>query len=334
MPKRRKARAAGLIAAALAALLAACTPAIHPMGPIVAPPALGNEAIVAPDGAALPMRRWLPPDGVEPKAVILALHGFNDYSNAFTGPGAFWALRGIATYAYDQRGFGGAPKRGRWVGEDTLIADIKNAIALLRARHPGKPLYLMGESMGGAIVMNALARGDAPDVDGVILIAPAVWGRQFMGPIPRAGLFFFAHTIPWYPLNGQGLRIVVTDNHALARQFALDPLVIKETRIGTIWGLVDTMDNAFDAARRLKGRVLVLYGDNDQVVPDKPVYEMLREIPPSAALKVALYADGYHMLLRDLNAAPRLEDVASWIADPNAPLPSGAEKLAREKLGR
>ena len=49
----------------------------------------------------------LPTSGV--KAVILALHGFNDYSNAFAMPARLWAERGIASYAYDQRGFGGAP---------------------------------------------------------------------------------------------------------------------------------------------------------------------------------------------------------------------------------
>src|SRR5262249_47536372 len=47
----------------------------------------------------------------EVRAVILALHGFNDYSHAFAMPGPLWAEQGIATYAYDQRGFGGTPMR-------------------------------------------------------------------------------------------------------------------------------------------------------------------------------------------------------------------------------
>ena len=61
----------------------------------------------ADDGATLPLKSWLP-DG-KPKAVILALHGFNDYSNAFKDSGEEWAKHGIATFAYDQRGFGAAP---------------------------------------------------------------------------------------------------------------------------------------------------------------------------------------------------------------------------------
>src|SRR5205814_80154 len=73
-------------------------------------PRFAGRGFVTADGTVLPLRQWLPAGPV--KAVILALHGFNDYSNAFEGPGDAWAKRGIATYAYDQRGFGAAPERG------------------------------------------------------------------------------------------------------------------------------------------------------------------------------------------------------------------------------
>ena len=79
-------------------------------------PSDGSSAPLAPisltaaDGAELPMRIWLPPNQQKPKAVILAVHGFNDYSNAFDMPGRWWAKHGIATYAYDQRGFGAYPE--------------------------------------------------------------------------------------------------------------------------------------------------------------------------------------------------------------------------------
>ena len=82
----------------------------------------GLAALYAADGQVLPLRKWLPDGAV--KAVILALHGFNDYSNAFEGPGEVWAHRGIATYAYDQRGFGGAPGRGLWPGRAALAARL------------------------------------------------------------------------------------------------------------------------------------------------------------------------------------------------------------------
>src|SRR5215469_3729123 len=67
-------------------------------------PHFTDTGFTAADGQVLPLRKWLPKGEV--KAVLLALHGFNDYSNAFEASGEAWAKQGIATYAYDQRGFG------------------------------------------------------------------------------------------------------------------------------------------------------------------------------------------------------------------------------------
>ena len=127
---------------------------------------------------AQPLRSWYP-DG-EASAVILALHGFNDYSKAFTEPAADWAEAGIITYAYDQRGFGAGPNPGLWAGSEVLTDDLTDAARAIKARHPELPLYLLGESMGGAVIMTALASDNPPPADGVVLAAPAVWARSTM----------------------------------------------------------------------------------------------------------------------------------------------------------
>ena len=71
---------------------------------MVQSPTLAGDAFVAADGARLPVRSWLPKD--KARAVIVAAHGFNDYSAFFASPGPWFADRGIAAYAFDQRGFG------------------------------------------------------------------------------------------------------------------------------------------------------------------------------------------------------------------------------------
>jgi acylglycerol lipase len=68
---------------------------------------------------------------------------------------------------------------------------------------------------------------------------------------------------------------------------------------------------------------LVLYGERDEIIRPRPTCRMLSALPASA--RVAVYPDGYHMLTRDLGARVVLEDMAAWLADPTAPLPSGHE---------
>ena len=47
-----------------------------------------------------------------------------------------------------------------WASEETLIADLHAAVSAVRAKHPDAPLYLLGESMGGAVIMSAVAALD------------------------------------------------------------------------------------------------------------------------------------------------------------------------------
>lgn len=330
---RRRARACGPWSCALLLLAAACAPRFVPAGPTIEPPRLESGHWVTADGLQLPLRSWLP-EG-PPRAVILALHGFNDYSAAFEEPGAWWAERAIATYAYDQRGFGGAPHRGLWAGSETMSADLVTFAALIRARHPGRPLYILGESMGGAVTMVAFAENPEFRVDGVVLAAPAVWARATMPGYQRIALEIVAHLMPWGHLTGEAANIQASDNIEMLRALGRDPLVIKRTRVDAVYGLTDLMDRALTSADRISVPLLLLYGERDEVIPKEPTLLAWDGLPAKAngRQRLALYQDGWHMLLRDLKAETVLEDVAAWIADPTAPLPSGADLRARAVLG-
>jgi acylglycerol lipase len=298
-------------------------------------PRFVGDRFVAADGAMLPLRQWLP--GGRVRAVVLALHGFNDYSKAFAAPGKAWAADGVATYAYDQRGFGAAPGRGRWPGRATLTADAATACSILRRLYPGVPLYLLGESMGGAeavVAMTGEGGGPIPDVDGVILVAPAVWGGSTMGLLPRAALWLGVRVMPGLTLTGRGLHIMASDNIPMLRAYSRDPLVIKATRIDTIYGLVNLMDAAIAAAPKLRAPLLVMYGKKDQVIPRAATRHFVRALPNDAGDRrsLAYYPHGYHMLLRDLDGQMVITDVAGWMLDPGAPLLSGADRGAAQAL--
>lgn len=310
--------------------LAGCVGAAQPMGPALAPPSLTTGSVIAADGHVLPMRRWLP-DGEAPTAVILALHGFNDYAQAFAEAGPAWAARGIATYAYDQRGFGATARPGIWPGAETLVADAAATTERLRARHPDVPFYLLGESMGGAVAMALVTAPDAPPVDGLILVAPAAWGNDLMPFYQRAALWLTVNTVPGLIVDGGGFDIVPSDNIEMLRALSRDPLVLKENRLDTVAGLVDLMGLGLDSAAALQTPALVLYGDREEVLPPDAVDALLAELPADTA-RVAFYPDGYHMLLRDLNRAVVLDDIAAWVADPQAPLPSGNDARAAPRL--
>lgn len=291
--------------------MAACAPVTMPVGSEMATPAIAAGTIEMRDGDRLPLRSWGPD---RPKAVIVALHGMGDYSNAFAMPAEAWARQNIVTLAYDQRGFGQSDHPGLWAGGDTMRSDLADAVAAARAQYPGVPVYVLGESMGGAVVLSALASTDAPKVDGVILVAPAVWSRADMPASYRAALWLASHTFPGWHVSGRGVvQIWPSDNIPMLRAYSRDPLVQKETRADAVWGLVNLMDEARRASASLGDPppILFLYGKNDQVIPAPPTESVITALGPKA--EVHRYDHGYHMLLRDLDAASVWQDVAAWI---------------------
>lgn len=330
-------RVCSCVVAALCALLGACGEMQRQAaGPPQREPALLENHIIAHDGYRLPLLRWQPEGSTQ--RVVLAVHGYGDHA------GAFEALKepvvqatGTAVYAYTQRGFGDTRNAGLWPGRETLVNDLAMVVTLLRERYPERPLYLIGESMGGAVVLLALR--DTLDVDGAIVMAPAVWGLQTMPWYQRMGLWLGVRLFPGASFSGDATQrmmdIVPTDDPEVMRALQRDPLFWKRSRTDTLYYLTQLMTEALERGTGFPVPTLLLYGLKDKIVPQRPVCEWLKKVEATDPehLRTAIYPDGYHMLTRYTGSDTVLADIAAWLQNGRAALPSGQArepKRARE----
>ena len=314
----------------LSGLLAACAPTVQHARtprPDFAGPRFTKDRFVSFDGARLGLTSWQADD---PWAVIVGLHGMNDYANAFHLAGPAWAAEGVTTYAYDQRGFGRSPHRGVWAGEDLVTEDLRTAVEVVRVRHPGALVAVVGESMGGAVAITAFASDRPPRADRLALLAPAVWGWSSQ-PLPQ-------RTLLWFTAHVAGSRVLkppewvtrnirASDNIEELMRMGQDPLMIWGARTDAIYGLVQLMERAWASTGALRVPTAYLYGANDQIIPPEPTIEAVARLAPRH--KTAFYRRGWHLLLRDRQAATVWHDVASFIRDPRRPLPSKAPPIPR-----
>ncbi|MEA1888172.1 MAG: alpha/beta fold hydrolase [Pseudomonadota bacterium] len=290
-------------------------PYVFPAGTAQLSPKLYDDRVVMDDAYTLPVRHW--GDPLKSKAIILAIHGLNDYSYGFESTGKYLAAQNILFFSYDQRGFGATKGHGTWHGSQRMIKDNQQIVRLLHEKYPEKPLFLLGESMGGAV---ALASFDASTnkndngIEGSILIAPAIWSRKTMPWYQRALLWLAVHTVPDKALTGEGLDLMPSDNIEMLRALGRDPLVIKATRVDVLYGVTNLMDLAAVAPTGLTKKSLILYGKHDQIVPRKPTCKWLKSLPEEILKNTILYDNGYHMLNRDLQAQQVLGDIANWVS--------------------
>jgi pimeloyl-ACP methyl ester carboxylesterase len=87
----------------------------------------------------------------QPKAVVLLVHGYGEWSEYYQNVSLTLNERGFATYAMDHAGHGLSEGERAYVRDvEELAADVLFLAKRLKKRHPELPLLLYGHSMGGA----------------------------------------------------------------------------------------------------------------------------------------------------------------------------------------
>ena len=117
--------------------------------------------------------------------MIAVVHGYGDHGGRYAWLGEDMVARGYGLYAYDLRGHGHSSGRRGQVGRfEEYLDDTEVFLGEVRRAQPGKPVFLLGHSMGG-LVCARLAEVRPPDVRGLDpLVAVPAAGRGHTA-VPR-----------------------------------------------------------------------------------------------------------------------------------------------------
>jgi len=147
-----------------------------------------------------------------------------------------------------------------------------------------------------------------------------------MPAVVRGALAAAAHTVPRIAVSAGAGGIAASDNRAALERFGADPLTLTEVRVDLVHGAVGLMDAALEALPRCcDAPTLFLTGANDQVIPAAIQRRAFRR---AAVRRLALYEDGWHLLLRDRIRARVAADVLAFMAEPGRPLAAEAAGAA------
>jgi alpha-beta hydrolase superfamily lysophospholipase/thiol-disulfide isomerase/thioredoxin len=265
---------------------------------------------------AAPCRSWVNP-GEKPVAILLCIHGLGLQSNSYEFFGTEQAKRGLAVYAIDVRGFGSWMKAGgkTQVNFNDCLADIKQAAESIRAANPGIPLYILGESMGGAIALRAASM--YPDlIDGLISSVPA--GERFNQG--KTSMKVFLNLLSGFNLANVGGELVnqATQNAKLKSKWQQDPLARLNLTPQELIQFQDFMNSNHEAAKKLTDMpVLFVQGNGDQLVKPEGTWELFNSV--AAKDKSFFAVPGEHLIFEEAqtqDAGPRDQNfrvISSWL---------------------
>ena len=161
------------------------------------PPAATESRWAAADGTQIRRLDWNVPAGIQPRGSILFMPGRGDFYEKYLETLAHWHLMGWNIVSSDWRWqagsgrLGGDQHTGHVDDFGTWVADLAVLWADFRANTPG-PHVLIGHSMGGHLVLRALAEG-VVDPDALVLSAPLL-GMHGLG-LPSPALHWIARRI-------------------------------------------------------------------------------------------------------------------------------------------
>jgi alpha-beta hydrolase superfamily lysophospholipase len=265
----------------------------------------------SPRNASIYYQAWLPEGGV--KAALLLVHGLGEHSGRYGNVVNRLVPLGYAVYGLDHAGHGKSEGAREYIDRfEDYIETLAAYRAMVAGWQAGRPLFLLGHSMGGLISTVYLLDRQA-EFKGAVLSAPAI---KVGGDIPPALVALskiLAAVAPRAGVAGLDTRLVSRDP-AVVAAYDADPLIFhgKTTaRLGA--ELLKAGRRAAVEARRISLPILILQGGGDRIV-DPAGAQLLHNGISSSDKTLKQYEGLYHEVFNEPERDRVLQDVEAWLA--------------------
>jgi len=269
----------------------------------------GHDRLDGAGGLRLHRRWWRP---AEPRAALLVVHGYAEHCGRYDHVGRWFAARGFAVHAYDHRGHGRSEGRTCHVDRfDDLLDDLARMLEVVREAEPGRPVFLVGHSMGG-LVTCAVLRERRPDVAGAVtsgaaLALPdafprwrAVAARVLRRLAPRLGL-------------PSGLDAAgVSRDPAVVQAYRDDPLVHATMTTSLAMEMLAALERTAGGGADVGVPMLMLHGEDDLLV-DAEGTRRFAETVRTPGSELRTYPGLYHEIFNEPEQESVFADVLAWL---------------------
>jgi acylglycerol lipase len=252
------------------------------------------------------------PDG-EVKGVLFLVHGLGEHCCRYENHVNYFVPKGYAIYGLDHLG------HGKSDGQQEVIdrfSDYTDTLAIyykmVKGWQTGKPIFIMGHSMGGLISCYYLLDHQA-DFKGAILSAPAIkvsdnistttitMGKLLSVIAPKAGVL---------ALDPTG----ISRDPEVVKAYVEDPLVFHgKTPARLAAEMLKAMQRVTEEVEKITLPIIVVQGSEDKLV-DPDGAQMLYDRAGSKDKTLKIYQGAYHEVHNEPEREIMFKDVETWLA--------------------
>jgi len=250
------------------------------------------------------------PEG-EPKAVLVIIHGLGEHGGRYPHVVERLAPHGYAVYAMDLRGHGrSGEQRGHINSMDEIRSDVKTFLEIVQKKETGKPVFLLGHSLGGLIALDFVIH--TPDgLKGVIASAPVLM-QTAVSPLLMVAAKVLSRLAPRFSMETGLDATALSRDQAVVDAYRSDPLVHSKAtpRLGTEIPASMAWTNAH--LEEFKLPLLTIQGEADRIIP-LDASRVLFEKASSLDKQRITYEGGYHEPHNDINHEQVVSDLEAWL---------------------
>jgi len=269
------------------------------------------------DGTEIFYRVWKPSKKVE--RIIVVAHGMGGHGEFFVLLADHLINHNIMVVAPDYRNHGNSEgKKGDLKKFKNILRDYNSFFNFMGEKYPNIPMYLLGESMGGAVSINFAGNfiNTFSKLSGLILFAPAVklnfsklfWtGIGLVSPL----IFLLRVIVPsktLYPVKGdedEGIKNPIHQQYDRE-----DPLHLEKVSFRYLVQLFKYVRKTKKVASKITIPTLIFQGTDDALISPEGVRSFYNHIAAKDK-KIVLVEEGFHSLLSD----PRFQDKWNILVD-------------------
>jgi alpha-beta hydrolase superfamily lysophospholipase len=247
---------------------------------------------------------WLPEGGAEAAThTVLIVHGYAEYGGRYSHVAEAFAAAGAAVYAPDHLGHGHSDgERALITDFEHIVDDLEALAAIAEAEVPGRPMAMVGHSMGGLLTARFVERNPDRLVGAAFLgavLGDWKWAREVLA-LPE---------LPVTDSNPMGM----SRDETVCRAYETDPLVYHGNyKRPLLESEVVCLDRFNAEIGAITIPVAFFHGTADPFVPYGDSLDAVERMP-SADTEIHLYEGAKHELVNETNRDEVIADLHSFI---------------------